>query len=388
MTRAARPLKIGIDVRWIGREANGGLATYLKALITHLGSADSVNRYTVYFPDARAQADTDYLPPHFKTTVLRPASPWIQLPIGLPWELVRRPVDILHVIAVAPPVCPVPIVQTLNDVAWETNPELFPKLMRLRLSMLVPLTAKHARKIITVSEFSKKEIMKFYGIPDEKIVVTYHGVDPVYQPCQDTNALAGLREKYGIAKDFILYVGKIYARKNLARLVRAFATLKRDTALPHQLVLVGNQTWLSDEILTAVRELGRENEILLVGEVPLADVPLFYSAASLFVYPSLCEGYGLPPLEAMACGTPVVASNATSIPEVVGDAAVLVDPYDERALAKAMFDVLNQPGLSQQLIERGFKRVRDLSSHVMATQVIDLYREVVEGPRKEQRQWM
>jgi glycosyltransferase involved in cell wall biosynthesis len=97
------------------------------------------------------------------------------------------------------------------------------------------------------------------------------------------------------------------------------------------------------------------------------------------VFPSLCEGYGLPPLEAMACGTPVVASNATSIPEVVGDAAVLVDPYDERALAKAMFDVLNEPGLSRQLIERGFKRVRDLSSHVMATQVADVYREVVEG---------
>jgi glycosyltransferase involved in cell wall biosynthesis len=379
MTGAGRPLKIGIDVRWIGREPNGGLATYLKALITHLGAADSLNRYTVYFPDARVQAHTDYLPAHFKTTVLRPTSRLIQLPIGLPWELIRRPVDLLHVIAVAPPLCPVPIVQTLNDVAWETNPELFPKLLRLRLSTLVPLTAKRARKIITVSEFSKKEIMKFYGIPDEKIVVTYHGVDPVYQPCQDSNALAELREKYGTAKDFILYVGKIYARKNLTRLVRAFATLKRDTALPHQLVFVGNQTWLSDEILTAVRELGRENEILLVGEVPLADVPLFYSAASLFVFPSLCEGYGLPPLEAMACGTPVVASNATSIPEVVGDAAVLVDPYDERALAKAMFDVLSQPGLSQQLVERGFKRVRDLSSHAMATQVIDLYREVTEG---------
>jgi len=379
MTREARPLEIGIDVRWIGREANGGLATYLKALITHLGSADSVNRYTVYFPDARTQAETDYLPPHFKTTVLRPASRLIQIPIGLPWELVRRPVDILHVVAVAPPVCPVPIVQTLNDVAWETNPEVFPKLTRLRLSALVPLTARQARKIITVSEFSKKEIIKFYGIPDEKIVVTYHGVDPVYQPCQDTNALAGLREKYGIAKDFILYVGKISARKNLVRLIRAFASLKRDTALPHQLVLVGNRTWLSDDILTAVREFGRENEILLVGEVPLADVPLFYSAASLFVFPSLCEGYGLPPLEAMACGTPVVASNVTSIPEVVADAAVLVDPYDERAMAKAMFDVLSQPGLSKQLIERGFKRVHDLSSHVMATQVADVYREVAEG---------
>jgi len=379
MTRAARPIEIGIDVRWIGREANGGLATYLKALITHLGPADTVNKYTVYFPDARAQADTDYLPPHFKTTVLRPASRLIQIPIGLPWELVRRPVDILHVVAVAPPVCPVPIVQTLNDVTWETNPELYPTLTRLRLSTLVSRTAKQARKIITVSEFSKKEIMQVYGIPDEKIVVTYHGVDPVYVPCQDTNALAGLREKYGLAKDFILYVGKISARKNLVRLVRAFAALKRDSALPHQLVLVGNRTFLSDDILAAVREFGRENEIVLVGEVPLADVPLFYSAASLFVYPSLCEGYGLPPLEAMACGTPVVASNVTSIPEVVGDAAALVDPYDERAMATAMFDVLNQPGLSQQLIERGFKRVRDLSSHVMANQVVDVYREVVEG---------
>lgn len=380
--RAVRPLRIGIDVGWLHRDPHGGLATYLKALITHLGSVDRVNRYVVYLPDAGALAAADYLPPHFETKVIWPASRWIQLPISLPWQLLRSPVDVLHVVAVAPPACPVPVIQTLNDITWESHPELYPRLIRLRLSRLVPRTAKRARKIVTVSEFSKKEIMRFYGIPDEKIVVTYHGVDPVYQPSRDSFATMGLRAKYGIAKNFILYVGKIQARKNLVRLVRAFDSVKREADLPHQLVLVGKRTWLSDEIMTTVRELGREHDVILTGEVPLAELPLFYSAASLFAFPSLCEGFGLPPLEAMACGAPVVASNATSIPEVVGDAAVLVDPYDHRALAKAMFDVLSQDDLKELLIARGLKRVREFSSDAMATKVVELYHEVAEKAAK------
>ncbi len=153
-------MRIGIHTLWMDSDPNGGIASYLKTLITHLGQIDARNEYTVYYAHSRALAGAEYLPARFRTRVLRPSSLWIEVPISLPLELLYRPVDVLHALIVAPPLCPVPFVQTLNDVIWETQPEVYPATVRLRLSMLVRSTARRARKIITVSEFSKKTIME------------------------------------------------------------------------------------------------------------------------------------------------------------------------------------------------------------------------------------
>lgn len=370
-------MKIGIHSLWMDSDPHGGVATYLKTLLVNLGQIDKENDYRIYYTGPGSLSDREYLPARFHTQLLWPSSLWIEIPISLPLELLRRPVDLLHVLVVAPPVCPIPFVQTLNDVTFETHPEVYPKSIRWRLSRLVRMSARRARRILTVSDYSKKCIMEAYGVPEERIVVTYHGVNPRYRPVEDPEARERVRTRYSIPEKFILYVGKLQARKNIARLLRAFHILKRERQLPHKLVLVGKQTWMSSDMTTTVEELDLHDEVVLIGEVPLEDLVLFYNAAELFVFPSLCEGFGIPPLEAMACGTPVVASNATSLPEVVGDAGILVDPYDFTAMSQAMYDVLTSEDLRKELASRGLKRVSAFSSERMAEQVLEVYREAV-----------
>jgi glycosyltransferase involved in cell wall biosynthesis len=342
----------------------GGIATYWTALFEHLAAVEPSTRYTVYFNDAAAIARSN-LPRVFQPRKLWPSTRWIEVPVSLPLELYRRPVDLLHAQTVAPAVCPVPFVLTVNDLAWETNPEVFPPAIRLRLRKLVPRSAHRARRILTVSEFTKKCLIEFYGIDERKIAVTYHGVSAIYRPVRDPVALDRLRAKYKLPERFILHVGKIQARKNLSRLVAAFDSLVRQ-GLPHQLVLAGKPTWTSEEIFSTIESLGLSDRVILPGEVPLAELPVLYAAAEMFVFPSLAEGFGLPPLEAMACGTPVISSNATSLPEVVGDAGILVDPYDVDALARAMLEVSSSERLRRELGEKGIARAAMFSNRRMA----------------------
>jgi glycosyltransferase involved in cell wall biosynthesis len=358
------------------KDPNGGCAAYLRHLIENLGYLDTENSYTIYYAHPRALNNRNYLSPQFKTRVLWPSSSWIEIPISLPVQLLFKPVDVLHAPVLGPPICPCPIVQTIHDVDWERHPNLFPRTIRLRLSKLVRLTAKKAKKIITVSEFVKKCIMDIYNIAEEKIVVTHHGIDPQYKPIEDPKAIENVRLKYNIDCRFILYVGKLQARKNIPRLLKAFYILKRERHLPYKLVLVGRKTWLSSDIISTLNELRLQDEVIFTGEVPLKELLLFYNAADLFVFPSLCEGFGIPPLEAMACGTPVVASNETAIPEVVGDAGILVNPYNVEELAQAMSDVLTSENLKKDLISRGLKRITAFSYKKMAEKVIEVYTEV------------
>ena len=180
----------------------------------------------------------------------------------------------LHVQSLAPPVCPVPFVQTINDLAWILHPEAFLPLLRLRMETMCRRSALKARKIVTVSEFSKKQLVKHYHLPPEKIVVTDHACDEVYRVARDQTAVSEVRRRYAIGGPFILYVGKLQARRNIVRLVRAYNILRRDFGLAHKLVLIGKRTYLSDDIFAAVVELGLQQDVMVLGEVPLADLPL------------------------------------------------------------------------------------------------------------------
>ncbi len=356
----------------------GGIATYWTALFEHLGAVQPATRYTVYFNDRAAMARAE-LPEGFVRRRLWPASRWIEIPVSLPLELYRRPVDLLHAQTLAPSLCPAPFVLTVNDLAWETNPEVFPSAIRLRLRKLVPASARRARLILTVSDFTKKCLVDFYGLDERKIAVAYHGIASVYRPVRDPAALERIRTKHKLPDRFILYVGKIQARKNLPRLVAAFASLVRETGLPHHLVLVGKRTWTSEETFAAIDSLGMSGRVIVPGEVPLDELPLLYAAAEVFVFPSLAEGFGLPPLEAMACGTPVVSSNATSLPEVVGDAGILVDPYDVDALARAILEVVSSESLRRELGEKGIARAGKFSNRRMAELTHAAYEEAASG---------
>lgn len=369
-------LHVGLHPLWLDSDPLGGIATYWTALFEHLEAVNPATRYTVYFNDRAAMARSE-LPQGFLKRRLWPSTRWIEIPVSLPLELYRRPVDLLHAQTLAPAVCPVPFVLTINDITWETNPEVYPPAIRLRLRKLVPKSAHRARRVLTVSEFTKKCLVEYYGLDERKIVVTYHGISSIYQPVRDPAVLERIRFKHKLPERFILYVGKIQARKNLPRLLAAFASLVRQGDLPHHLVLVGKRTWTSEETFAAVDSLGLTGRVTVTGEVPLEELALLYAAAEVFVFPSLAEGFGLPPLEAMACGTPVISSNATSLPEVVGEAGLLVDPYDVDALARAILEVTSSERLRLELSEKGLARAATFSNRRMAELTHDAYEAAV-----------
>lgn len=371
-------MKIGIHATLIGTEA-GGPERYVVGLIKGLASIDRDNQYVIYLTDREAFNGFCVAQQNFTPRLLKPSSRWIEIPIALPVELLRHPVDLVHAPIIAPPMCPCRFVLTVYDLSYTLHPEFYPKSVRLRLSALIGLGIKKAHIIIAISETTKNDIVEVYGLPPERIVVTHLGIDSCYQPMNKEESRKLVSEKYCVSRGFILYVGKVQSRKNISRLIRAYSLLKQWKNIEHKLVLVGRKTWLSTEALKTISSLGLEEEVIQTGHVPDDDLPSFYNAADLFVYPSLFEGFGIPTLEAMACGTPVVASRASSLPEVVGDAAVLVDPYDEEAMAVAMNEVLTDQGLRSRLIEKGFAQSKKYSWGETAKKTLAVYDAVYSG---------
>ncbi|MCC7154061.1 MAG: glycosyltransferase family 4 protein [Bryobacterales bacterium] len=372
-----KKFKIGLHPLWLDTDPNGGVATYWCELIRHFEELNGGRKhFTVYYPEAAERFRRRVCSQEIELRPMWPSSRWLEVPVGLPIELYRRPVDLLHVQSLAPPMCPVNYVQTINDLAWITNPEVFPPFLRWRLSTMCRWSSKRALKIITVSQFARRMLLEHYGLPEEKVVVIYHGVNQIYRPVRDPKHLEGIKRKFAADCPFALYVGKIQARKNLVRLVQAFKTVT-ERGMPHKLLLVGKRTYLSDDIFAEIAKLGLTERVQHVGEVSAEDLHLLFAAAELFVFPSLSEGFGIPPLEAMACGTPVVASNATSLPEVVGDAGLTVNPYDTAALADAMCAVLASEELRRRLSEKALRRAALFSNRRMAEQTLDVYEGVL-----------
>lgn len=371
-------MRIGLHPLWLDSDPHGGIATYWSALIENLGVIDTSNNYVVYYTNAvAAQLGETYRPTRFASRVLKPSSLWLEIPFSLPLDLLRSPVDLLHVQLLAPPICPVPFVQIINDIAWETNPEVFPRSVLARLKLLVPGSARRARRIITVSEYSKALICERYQIAPEMVVVTPHGVTDGYRPVTDPETLAAVRRRYGLERPFLLHVGKLQARKNLVRLIQAFRRGVVAAGLPHVLALVGPRTWTSEDIFRTIEDEQVQNRVMVVGEVPIEDLPALYSAADLFVFPSLAEGFGLPPLEAMSCGTAVISSSSSSLPEVVGDAGIQIDPYDVSAWAEAMVEVLRDESLRASLVQQGLERATLFSNERMTRLTIEGYAAVL-----------
>ena len=234
-----------------------------------------------------------------------------------------------------------------------------------------PVTIRRAAVILTDSHFSRHEIIRLYDAPPEKVVVAYLAPDPMYQPLRDLARLAAVRQRYGTGERFVLFVGALKPNKNLQRVVEAYVRLRRADALRHRLVLVGPEAWDLTTVFAEARTSGYADDIIFTGHVSDEEVVSLYNAAEVFVHPSLFEGFGLPPLEAMACGTPVITANTTSLPEVVGDAAVQVDPLDVEALAGALARVTGDAGLRAELRERGLERAGQFTWEKTARAVLD-----------------
>lgn len=298
--------------------------------------------------------------------------------LRLAWEMRRCPPDLLFVPAhVLPPIRPPRTLVTVHDLGYRHFPQAHRFLDRLYLDLSTRWNARAATCVLADSEATKADLVREYGTPADKIHVVYPGRDEALRRVEDPEAIAAAKAKYGIAAGYTLYVGTLQPRKNLTRLVEAFILLNSQFAIRNlQLVIAGRKGWLYDEIFARVKALGLTDKVVFTGYVTDADLPALMSGACLFAFPSLYEGFGFPVLEAMSCGLPVVCANTSSLPEVAGDAALLIDPLDTTALAAAMARLLTDESLRATLVARGYAQVQRFSWQRAAQEVMAIIEEI------------
>ena len=365
----------GIDASRAAATRRTGTENYALHLIRELLAVGSDHRFRLYFRQApppqlaRMRAEMRVLP-----------VPRLWTHVGLSWEMLRRPPDLLfvpsHVVPLVHPRC---CVVTVHDLGYHHYPETHTAWQNLYLRWSTRHNARSARRILADSEATRRDLVAFYGTPPAKISVVYPGRDESLAPVRDPALLAAARARYDLAGDYLLYVGTLQPRKNLVRLIQAYAACRALLAgsgvpVPH-LVLAGQKGWLYDDIVGEVDRLGLQRQVRLTGYVPDEDLAPLLSGALAFVFPSLYEGFGLPVLEAMACETPVICSNAASLPEVAGEAALLVDPLDTEALAQAMARVVTDEDLRRALAARGLSQVQRFSWRRCAAETLAVLEE-------------
>ena len=274
---------------------------------------------------------------------------------------------------IVPPKMRGKIITTVYDMTYVRFPETMDARNLRRISAGMERSAKRSDRIITISEFSKREIIDLLGVPEEKISVIY-SAPSFSEETADSEVTLG---KYGITKPYILYVGTIEPRKNLVRLIHAFEMLKRNEKLPYRLVLAGGKGWQNEEIYRAAKESPFAEDIIFTGYISNSERNCLYQNAELFAFPSLYEGFGMPPLEAMHWGCPVVTSDAASMPEICGDATALVNPLDEEDIVKGIMAVLSDKEYAESLRKKGYEREKKFTWETSAQQLISVCKEVL-----------
>jgi glycosyltransferase involved in cell wall biosynthesis len=325
-----------------------------------LEAVDSSFRFSVFLGERRFSSQR--LDLHYsKWPTAHPAARIFWEQIFQPLAIRQNDIDVLHAMAFTGPLlCESPLVTTIYDLSFFRFPEIFRPFNRWYLSRFTRLSARRAKRIIAISESTKKDVIHYLGVPEQRVDVIYCGVDQAFRPVLAEN-VQHIRRQYGLPDRFVLFLGTLEPRKNVELLIRAYGRWREEDAdVPH-LVICGAKGWYFDRIFAAVENLGLEDFVVFTGYVAQADLPALYSAAELFVYPSKFEGFGLPVAEAMACGTPVITSNVSSLPEVGGDAALLVSPDDEQGLAENMRRVWRDAEFRQHLSESGKLQAKKFS---------------------------
>lgn len=366
-------MNIGIDAHMLGHNETGN-ETYVLELVRALARIESHDTFLVYVENPAVVPAEVQSAPHMRVVPYVTRSGARRLLRELPQRAAQDNLDVLHISYNAPLRLPAhcALVVTIHDISFEHFPEFFSLHLRTFLHASVPRSARAAELVITDTASAKHDLVMTYRLAPDKISVTHYAAAPQYQRIRDEGAIEQIRMHYGTGARFILAVGNLQPRKNLERLIRAFAQAQPEHALPHKLVIVGQRLWQDAPILQAARGLG--DKVILTGYVPAADLPLLYNAAEIFVYPSLYEGFGLPVLEAMACGTPVITSNVSSLPEIAGDAAHLVDPYNVSEIAAALVRVSQDEAYRAELSGRGLAQARLYSWERTAQQTLAVYR--------------
>jgi len=363
-------MRIGINTLFLDRPETGS-GQYTRNLLEALAKVDPTNEYLLISPGSALKV-------HNPQSAFRNLGKlWFE---QVSFPLACRHLDLAHVPYFAPPLFPtVPTVVTIHDLIPLILPAYRGSPLVRCYTQLVAAAARRAKAVITVSQASQRDIVRYLDIPPEEIYVTYEAADETFQPVEDEAQLAAIHQKYALPERYLLYLGGFDQRKNLPALLRAFALLVNRQ--PQAKLVIAGQLPARDSPLfphprRLISELGLEEKVIFTGWVPEEDKPVLLSEATAFVFPSLYEGFGLPAIEALACGTPVIASNRTSLPEVVGDGGILVEPTDVKALAEAMEILLVDEALRGELRQRALAQAAKFSWEQTARETLAVYRKV------------
>jgi glycosyltransferase involved in cell wall biosynthesis len=374
MTDATR-FRVSINAHLLSGEAGyrrAGIHQYIAQVLRHLPQDGS--EYIIFTRHAEDWLDK-------VGTVLRSRWPtenrlariaWEQ--VAWPWLAARHRIDLLHSMAfVTPWLSRRPAVVTVFDLSFMHFPEAFPVAQRWYLTSQTVRSVRRARRVITISESGRQDVHRFFGVPPTRIDVIYPGVDTVYRPLPPEE-IAAFRERQDLADRFVLHVGTLQPRKNIPTLIEAFAQAAPPDVM---LILVGGKGWLFEEIFSRVQALGLQERVRFTGYVPDEDMPLWYNAASVLAFPSLYEGFGMPVVEAMACGTPVVAAGCSSLPEAVGETGLLFDPQNVAELADRLTAVLHNPDLAATMRTKGLIQAQQFNWEKAGRETAEVYRKAM-----------
>lgn len=370
-------MKVAIDARKIH---DFGIGTYTRNLIRHLARIDRDNEYILLCQAADLDIAAE-LGPNFRT-VLEPSPNYsLREQFHVPWILRREQPDIFHAPHyVLPPAVGCRSIVTIHDCIHLMFPQYLPHraaYVYAKASMWA--AARRSSRILTVSEASKRDIVRFFNVPPEKIVVVHNAIDERFRLPPSEEAIARVRERYQLNRRFVLYAGNIKPHKNLVRLIEAFAALRARGFDDLTLLIIGDEISKLPALRHAVHRHKLHKHVRFLGYLSDDMLAILYRLATVFVFPSLYEGFGLPPLEAMASGTPVVTSNVSSLPEVTGGAAVLVDPYSVDSIMDGIERVLTDPALHSELSASGIARSRDFSWERSIAKTRQIYEDVAQG---------
>ncbi len=364
-------MRIGIDAKWYFK-GPAGPRTYVHNIVNWLARIDDENEYFVYLNKNDNVSAVEYSAPNFVTKALSPSQSWLRVMLKLSTVAKRDRLDVLYTFNFCPIFSRAKRLVMIFDIIFVTHQELFTPVERVFFKP-VRLAARLADAVVTISEYCKRTIADRYRTDENKVTSILLGCDESFCKIEDESKLRSIREKYGLPERFILYVGRINIRKNLVRLIEAFSGIEdRDV----KLVIVGAKDWKTSNLAPVIERSKAREKLLFLGYVPDEDLPAIYQLATVFGYVPLVEGFGLPPLESMGVGTPVVTSNTSSIPEVVEDSALMVDPYNVEEIRAALDRVLASEDLRQELARKGLARAGSLSWEATARQTLEVFRNV------------
>lgn len=373
-------MKFSVDAHAIGRHLTGN-EVYIRNLLHGFAALDDESEFITYLS---IDDPSPWVPSRFHIQRVS-ANPFVRLGFELASKLRQDRPDLLHVQYTAPLMCPVPVVVSIHDVSFLEHPEFFPWIRAKQLKWSVARTVRNSTKILTLSEFSKKSIQRAYKLDDDDVIVIPSAASPEFRPFHLDNALDAVRSKFQLPAPFILSVGDLQPRKNQIGLIRAFANLvKAFPQLRHRLVLAGKDTWFAPRVKEAAQESGVSDRIRFLGFVTDEDLLNLYNACELSVFPSFYEGFGLPILEAMACGRAVTCSNTSAMPEVADGAAILFNPHSIEEITRAMADLLRDAELRSRMERLGQQRSSHFTWQKSARQTLEVYYDVAERNRNNQ----